>query len=68
MQGNIQKQTKWKMQTENEGQEQPSKNILEMLKLAFNQCPKPSKLMRDKLAKDTGLTMRVIQVRLLVIL
>merc|ERR1711941_188178 len=35
---------------------------LEVLKNVFNQTPKPTRLMREQLAKDTGLTMRVIQV------
>lgn len=35
---------------------------LEILKTCFNQTPKPTRLMREQLAKDTGLTMRVIQV------
>ena len=35
---------------------------LEMLKNVFNNNPKPTRLMREQLAKDTGLSMRVIQV------
>merc|ERR1719351_281161 len=35
---------------------------LEILKTAFNQTPKPTRHVREQLAKDTGLTMRVIQV------
>ena len=35
---------------------------LEMLKNIFNQNPKPTRLMREQLAKDTNLSMRVIQV------
>ena len=35
---------------------------LEVLKNMFNQTPKPTRLMREQLAKDTGLSMRVIQV------
>ena len=35
---------------------------LEMLKSAFNHAPKPSRQARERLAKETGLTMRVIQV------
>ena len=35
---------------------------LEMLKNIFNQNPKPTRLMREQLAKDTGLSTRVIQV------
>ncbi len=35
---------------------------LEVLKNMFNQTPKPTRLMREQMAKDTGLTMRVIQV------
>ena len=35
---------------------------LDMLKTAFDQNPKPSRPTREKLAKSTGLTMRVIQV------
>ena len=35
---------------------------LEMLKNIFNNNPKPTRLMREQLAKDTGLSMRVIQV------
>ena len=35
---------------------------LEMLKNIFNQNPKPTRLMREQLAKDTSLSMRVIQV------
>ena len=35
---------------------------LDVLKSAFIATPKPSKQMREQLAKDTGLTMRVIQV------
>ena len=35
---------------------------LEMLKNVFNTNPKPTRLMREQLAKDTSLSMRVIQV------
>lgn len=35
---------------------------LEMLRNIFNQNPKPTRAMREQLAKDTGLAMRVIQV------
>jgi hypothetical protein len=35
---------------------------LEMLKAAFGMAPKPSRQAREKLAKETGLSMRVIQV------
>ena len=35
---------------------------LEVLKNCFDQNPKPTRLMREQLAKDTGLSMRVIQV------
>ena len=35
---------------------------LEVLKNVFNQSPKPTRLMREQLAKETGLPMRVIQV------
>ena len=35
---------------------------LEMLKNIFNQNPKPTRLVREQLAKDTQLSMRVIQV------
>ena len=35
---------------------------LEMLKNVFNQNAKPTRLMREQLAKDTNLSMRVIQV------
>lgn len=35
---------------------------LEMLKSAFSQAPKPSRQARERLAKETGLSMRVIQV------
>ncbi|TRY70589.1 hypothetical protein TCAL_02806 [Tigriopus californicus] len=35
---------------------------LEVLKNVFNQTPKPTRLMREQLAKETGLPMRVIQV------
>ena len=37
---------------------------LEVLKTAFNQTPKPTRHIREQLAKETGLTMRVIQVTL----
>ena len=36
---------------------------LEVLKTAFNQTPKPTRHIREQLAKETGLPMRVIQVR-----
>ena len=36
---------------------------LEMLKNAFNQSPKPTRHVREQLARDTGLSMRVIQVK-----
>jgi hypothetical protein len=36
---------------------------LEVLKTAFNQTPKPTRHIREQLAKETGLSMRVIQVR-----
>ena len=36
---------------------------LEVLKTAFNQTPKPTRHIREQLAKETGLTMRVIQVK-----
>lgn len=35
---------------------------LEVLKSVFSQTPKPTRLMREQLAKETGLPMRVIQV------
>ncbi|XP_046840808.1 LIM/homeobox protein Lhx1-like isoform X2 [Xenia sp. Carnegie-2017] len=35
---------------------------LEILKAAFSATPKPTRHMREKLAQDTGLSMRVIQV------
>jgi len=35
---------------------------LEILKVAFDQTPKPTRHIREQLAKDTGLPMRVIQV------
>ena len=35
---------------------------LEILKNVFNASPKPTRMMREQLAKDTGLSMRVIQV------
>jgi LIM homeobox protein 1 len=37
---------------------------LEVLKTAFNQTPKPTRHIREQLAKETGLPMRVIQVYL----
>lgn len=36
---------------------------LEMLKKAFQQTQKPTKMHREQLAEETGLPMRVIQVR-----
>ncbi|XP_069956889.1 LIM/homeobox protein Lhx5 [Cherax quadricarinatus] len=39
---------------------------LEILKNAFNKTPKPTRHIREQLAKETGLPMRVIQVRQLV--
>lgn len=36
---------------------------LEVLKTAFAQTPKPTRHIREQLAKETGLPMRVIQVR-----
>ena len=39
-----------------------SSKQLEVLKNVFNASPKPTRMMREQLAKDTGLTMRVIQV------
>jgi LIM homeobox protein 1 len=35
-----------------------------VLKTAFNQTPKPTRHIREQLAKETGLPMRVIQVYL----
>merc|ERR1712037_790502 len=35
---------------------------LEILKTCFDQNPKPTRLMREQMAKETGLPMRVIQV------
>jgi hypothetical protein len=35
---------------------------LEVLKNVFNASPKPTRLMREQMAKETGLSMRVIQV------
>ncbi len=37
---------------------------LEVLKTAFSQTPKPTRHIREQLAKETGLSMRVIQVRI----
>lgn len=37
---------------------------LEVLKTAFSQTPKPTRHIREQLAKETGLPMRVIQVRI----
>ena len=37
---------------------------LETLKNAFNSTPKPTRHIREQLAQETGLNMRVIQVRL----
>lgn len=39
---------------------------LEVLKTAFSQTPKPTRHIREQLAKETGLPMRVIQVCLLI--
>lgn len=39
---------------------------LEVLKTAFSQTPKPTRHIREQLAKETGLPMRVIQVSRLV--
>lgn len=36
---------------------------LEILKTAFSQTPKPTRHIRESLAKETGLPMRVIQVQ-----
>ena len=36
---------------------------LEVLKTAFSQTPKPTRHIREQLAKETGLPMRVIQVK-----
>lgn len=36
---------------------------LDVLKNAFSQTPKPTRHIREQLAKETGLPMRVIQVR-----
>jgi hypothetical protein len=36
---------------------------LEVLKTAFSQTPKPTRHIREQLAKETGLSMRVIQVQ-----
>ena len=36
---------------------------LEVLKTAFSQTPKPTRHIREQLAKETGLSMRVIQVK-----
>lgn len=36
---------------------------LEILKTAFSQTPKPTRHIREQLAKETSLPMRVIQVR-----
>ena len=41
---------------------------LEILKTAFNQTPKPTRHIREQLAKETGLSMRVIQVRIYTII
>ncbi len=38
---------------------------LEVLKTAFNQTPKPTRHIREQLAKETGLSMRVIQVNII---
>ena len=35
---------------------------LEVMKTAFSQTPKPTRHIREQLAKETGLPMRVIQV------
>lgn len=40
---------------------------LEILKNAFSQTPKPTRHIREQLAKETGLPMRVIQVSCLLI-
>lgn len=37
---------------------------LETLKLAYNSSPKPARQIREQLSHDTGLDMRVVQVRL----
>ena len=37
-----------------------SSKQLEVLKNVFNASPKPTRMMREQLAKDTGLTMRVM--------
>ena len=36
---------------------------LDVLKKAFEESPKPSRMLREQLAKDTDLPMRVIQVK-----
>lgn len=38
---------------------------LEILKTAFSQTPKPTRHIREQLAKETGLPMRVIQVKII---
>ena len=40
---------------------------LEILKTAFSQTPKPTRHIREQLAKETGLSMRVIQVNLIIL-
>ncbi|RZF32233.1 hypothetical protein LSTR_LSTR011505 [Laodelphax striatellus] len=40
---------------------------LEILKTAFSQTPKPTRHIREQLAKETGLPMRVIQTRAIVL-
>ena len=40
---------------------------LEVLKTAFSQTPKPTRHIREQLAKETGLSMRVIQVSSIIV-
>jgi Homeodomain len=37
---------------------------LEILELAFQKCEKPSKAVRDEIARKTGMEMKAVQVRL----
>ena len=41
---------------------------LETLKLAYNSSPKPARQIREQLSHDTGLDMRVVQVRFIIII
>ena len=52
------------VQSDRKSRESKNAQQLKILNPAFSQTPKPTRQIREQLAKETGLSMRAIQVRI----